>query len=67
MEGLIFGGAYIRRELCVSKSVRLILGRKFASQNRLGELIVERKFIYVSNLQKVFSETHVEDIDLSKT
>ena len=35
-EGLIFGGAYIRRELCVSKSVRLILGGKFASQNRLG-------------------------------
>ena len=26
LEGLIFGGAYIRRELCVSKSVGLILG-----------------------------------------
>jgi len=36
LEGLIFGGAYIRRELCVSKSVRLIVGGKFASQNRLG-------------------------------
>ena len=35
-EGLIFGGAYIRREVCVSKSARLILGGKFASQNRLG-------------------------------
>ena len=23
-EGLIFGGAYIRREICVSKSARLI-------------------------------------------
>ena len=34
--GLIFGGAYIRKELCVSKSARLILGGKFASQNRLG-------------------------------
>ena len=35
-EGLIFGGACIRREICVSKLARLILGRKFASQNRLG-------------------------------
>ena len=38
LEGPIFGGAYIRRELevCVSKSARLILGENFASQNRLG-------------------------------
>ena len=35
-ERLISGGAYIRREICVSKSARLMLGRKFASQNRLG-------------------------------
>ena len=35
-EGLIFGGPYKRREVCVSKSARLILGGKFASQNRLG-------------------------------
>ena len=27
-EGLIFGGSYIRREICVSKSVRLILGER---------------------------------------
>ena len=39
LEGPIFGGAYIRREVCVSKSARLILGGKFASQNRLGKLI----------------------------
>ena len=32
----MLGGAYIRREVCVSKSARLILGGKFASQNRLG-------------------------------
>ena len=31
MEGPIFGGAYIRREVCVSKSANLILGGKFAS------------------------------------
>ena len=29
-------GAYIRREICVSKSARLILGGKYASQNPLG-------------------------------
>ena len=46
-EGLIFGGAYIRREACISKSTRLILGGKFASQIRLGELIVERKYMSV--------------------
>ena len=31
MEGLIFGGAYLRREICVSKSIgaSLIVGSKF--------------------------------------
>ena len=60
------GGACIWRELCVSKSARLILGGKFASENRLGWLIVERKFMSVI-LQKVFTETSLEDIDHSKT
>ena len=46
-EGLIFGGAYIRREICVLKSSTLILGGKFGSQNRLGSLIVGRKFLSV--------------------
>ena len=31
MGGLIFGGAYIRREICVSKSAGLIIGGKFVS------------------------------------
>ena len=35
-EGLVFGEAYIRREVSVSKSARLILGGKYASQNPLG-------------------------------
>ena len=35
LEELIFGGTYMRREVLVSKSARLILGGKFASQNRL--------------------------------
>ena len=28
LEGVIFGGAYLRREICVSKSIGLV-GRKF--------------------------------------
>ena len=28
--GLIFGGAYLQMEVCVSKSAKLILGGKFA-------------------------------------
>ena len=43
-EGLIFGEAYIRKKNCISKSARLTLGGKFASQNRLGQLIVGMKF-----------------------
>ena len=56
MEELIFGGAYKRRETLVSKSARFIFGGKFASQNRLGYLMVGRK-IYVSNLQKGFTDS----------
>ena len=51
--GLIFGGAYIRREVCVSKSA-------IGSRNL-------RLKIYVSNLQNVLTETCLEDEDLSKT
>ena len=29
LEGLIFAGAYLWREICVSKSIGLIVGRKF--------------------------------------
>ena len=65
-EGLILGGACIWRKVCISKSARLILGGKLVSENRLGWLIVERKFMPVI-LQKVFTETSLEDVDLSKT
>ena len=51
MKGLIFGGAYIRRKICVSKSI---------------ELAYIWKEIYVSNLRLVFTETRLEDVDLSK-
>ena len=33
LEGLLFGRAYIHRELCISKSARLILGGKFVSKS----------------------------------
>ena len=53
----IFGEAYI-------------YGGKFASQSRLGLLIVWTKFMSVHvicNLYKGFTETRLEDVDLSKT
>ena len=33
LEGHIFRGAYVQREICISKSARFLLGGKFASQN----------------------------------
>ena len=54
----MLGGACIWREPCVSKSARLILGGKFASEKRLGWLIVERKFMSVI-LQKDFTDTNL--------
>ena len=57
-----------------------IYGRKIAFQNRLGlysegNLSLEIKGanflswkeVYVTNLQKVFTETRLEDVDLTKT
>ena len=46
------GQAYTWREICVSKS---------------RGLAYSQKEIYVSNLQKVLTETRLEDLDLSKT
>ena len=54
-EVLIFGGSYIRREICVSKSVRLILGGKFASQNRLGHSLQFRRIMGGRNLSSAVS------------
>ena len=56
-QGLIFfkgpfWGAYIRREIYVWKSTGLAYSWKE---------------IYATNLQKVFTETRLEDVDLSKT
>ena len=47
------------------KLARLILGGKYTSQNPLGYLYCWKE-IYVSNLQQVFTETRLEDADLSK-
>ena len=46
----------------------LINGGKFAFQNRLGLywLAYSWKEIYASNLQTVFTETRLQDVDLSK-
>ena len=49
-EVLIFGGSYIGREICVSKSGRLIHGGKFASQNRLGYSLQCRRIMGGRNL-----------------
>ena len=46
------GSAYTGREICVSKSIGPVKSLKD---------------IYVSNLQKVFTETRLEDVHLSKT
>ena len=54
-EVLIFGGSYIWREICVSKSVRLILGGKFASQNRLGHSLQFRRIMGGRNLSSAVS------------
>ena len=61
-----FWGAYIRRVNCFSKSARLILGREICIWKSIG-LGYSWKEIYVSNLQKGFTETLLEDVDLSKT
>ena len=75
-EGYIFRRPFLR-DLFLEG---LIYGRKIAFQNRLrlyweGNLSLEIKGanflswkeIYVSNLQKVFTETRLEDVDLTKT
>ena len=56
MEGLVFGGAYVWREICISKLARLTY-----------IYIYSWKEFYGSNLQKGFTETRLEDADLCKT
>ena len=57
---------HIRRENSVSKSARFILGREICVSKSIG-LGYSWKEIYVSNLQERFTETLIEDVDLSKT
>ena len=52
MRGFYSVGLTIRKEICVSKSIGLAYSWKE---------------IYVSNLQKGFTETGLEDVDLPKT
>ena len=51
MEGLIFGGAYIQRGICLEENLRLKM-----------DLDYILKEIYVSNLHKAFTETYREDV-----
>jgi len=43
----IFGGAFIQKENLHFKIEQTVIGGKFASQNRLGQLIVVREFMSV--------------------
>ena len=60
-DGLMYGGKF-----ALQNWQGLYLGVKCASQNRLGYLIVGRKFMSVI-LHEVFPETRYEDVDLPKT
>ena len=52
MEWLVFGGAYLPREICITKLI--------------GLAYIWNK-MYVNDLHKVFTETCHEDFDLSQT
>ena len=44
LEGLIFGGAYVRREICVTKSIDLACGGKEITIFALFYFVFESKF-----------------------
>ena len=44
LEGLIFGGAYVRREICVTKSIGLACGGKEITIFALFYFVFEGKF-----------------------
>ena len=44
LEGLIFGGAYVRREICVSKSIGLACSRRKFTIFALFHFVFESKF-----------------------
>ena len=70
-EGLIFGWAYIRRGLYTEGNLRLKMTQAYTGKetyvSKLIGLAHSWKEIYVSNFQKVFTETRLEDKDLTKT
>ena len=60
LERLVFRGAYIRMENCVSKSAQAYTWREICVVNRLEQLIVGRKFmsvVYRKDLLKLASRT----------
>ena len=48
MEGLIFGGAYVRREICVSKSIRLTYSGKEIYHFCFVLLCIRAKFLVLA-------------------
>ena len=66
----MFGGAYIRRSLYTEGNLRFQIGyahngREICVLKSTG-LAYSWKVIYVSNLEKCFTESRLEDVDLSK-
>ena len=54
MEGFIFGGAYLRREICVSKSIGLALWLEVVLPFLLVLLVFESKFPSTSLRELIF-------------
>ena len=53
-DGIIFGGGYVWREICVTKVATLILGREICVSKSIG-LPSSWKEIHVSNFARSFS------------
>ena len=66
----MFGGAFIRRGLCTEGHLRFQIGYAYNGREicvlKSTGLAYSWKLIYVSNLQRCFTEIRLEDVDLSK-
>ena len=65
----MFGGAFIRRGLCTERHLRFQIGYAYNGREicvlKSTGLAYSWKLIYVSNLQRCFTEIRLEDVDLS--
>ena len=66
----MFGGAFIRRGLCTEGHLRFQIGYAYNGREicvlKSTGLAYSWKLIYVSNLQRCFTESRLEHVDLSK-